>query len=76
MTVRPDRLATGIAGLDSILRGGLSWDGLAFIVGPPGAGKTILATQILFSAVRAGLPRLILTAFSEDHSKLLGHLRG
>jgi circadian clock protein KaiC len=66
---------TGVAGLDIILGGGLSRNALVFIVGPPGAGKTILATQILFAAVRAGSPALILTAFSEDHSKLLDHLR-
>jgi circadian clock protein KaiC len=75
MTEPPDRFATGVAGLDTILDGGLSRNALVFIVGPPGAGKTILATQILFSTVRAGLPGLILTAFSEDHSKLLEHLR-
>lgn len=75
MTMLPSRFATGVTGLDVVLRGGLSEHALVFIVGPPGAGKTILGTQVLFSAVRAGMPGLILTAFSEDHSKLLGHLR-
>jgi circadian clock protein KaiC len=75
MSEQPEIISTGIAGLDTILGGGLSRNALAFVVGPPGAGKTILATQIVFAAVRAGSPALILTAFSEDHSKLLGHLR-
>jgi circadian clock protein KaiC len=75
MTVPSERFATGVPGLDTVLDGGLSRNALVFIVGPPGAGKTILATQILFSAIRAGLPALVLTAFSEDHSKLLEHLR-
>lgn len=75
MRVPPEIAATGVAGLDTILGGGLSQNALVFIVGPPGAGKTILATQIVFAAVRAGSSALILTAFSEDHGKLLGHLR-
>lgn len=75
MTVPSELLPTGVAGLDMILGGGLSRDALVFIVAPPGAGKTILASQILFSAVRAGASGLLLSAFSEDHSKLLSHLR-
>lgn len=75
MSEQPEIITTGITGLDTVLGGGLSRNALAFIVGPPGAGKTILATQIVFAAVRAGSPALILTAFSEDHSKLLSHLR-
>jgi circadian clock protein KaiC len=75
MSEQPEIINTGVAGLDTILGGGLNRNALAFIVGPPGAGKTILATQIVFAAVRAGSSALILTAFSEDHSKLLGHLR-
>jgi len=75
MSLALERVSTGVAGLDMILCGGLGRNALVFIVGPPGAGKTILATQILFAAVRAGTPGIILTAFSEDHSKLLAHLR-
>jgi circadian clock protein KaiC len=46
------------------------------IIGAPGAGKTILGSQMIFSAVRAGLKALVLTAYSEGHEKLLAHLQG
>jgi circadian clock protein KaiC len=67
--------ATGVPGLDLLLTGGLSRNALVAIVGPSGAGKTVLACQILFQAVQQGSRGLILTAYSEDHGKLLAHLR-
>ncbi len=45
------------------------------VVGPSGAGKTVLASQILFHAVQRGERGLLLTAYAEDHTKLLAHLR-
>ena len=66
---------TGLPGLDLVLGGGLTPGSLVFLVGAPGAGKTILASQILFNAARQGTPTLILTAFSEGPVKLLAHLR-
>lgn len=68
-------LTTGVPGLDELLGGGLLPGTLAFIVGMPGAGKTILATQIIYQAVRTGKKAMILTAFSEGHVKLIEHLR-
>jgi circadian clock protein KaiC len=67
--------ATGIPGLDLLLDGGLTPNALVVVVGPTGAGKTILASQILFHAVQQETRALILTAYAEDHSKLLQHLR-
>lgn len=66
---------TGVPNLDLVLGGGLLRGSLAIVVGPPGCGKTTLATQIAFAAARAGRKVLILTAFSEPTSKLLTHLR-
>ncbi len=68
-------LATGVAGLDELLGGGVSQNALVFFVGAPGAGKTVLASQILFHAVQHGAPGLLLTTYSEGQTKLLGHLR-
>lgn len=68
-------LATGVPGLDVLLTGGLSRTAFVAIVGPPGAGKTVLVSQILFHAVHHGSRGLILTAYAEDHSTLLAHLR-
>lgn len=44
-----------------------------FIVGAPGAGKTVLGLQTAFCSARAGSPVLFLTTLSESHDKLLAH---
>jgi circadian clock protein KaiC len=64
-----------VPGLDRVLGGGLPRGALIFIVGAPGAGKTILATQTAFRTARAGRRVLFLTALSEPHNKLLEHMR-
>ena len=75
MTTPMEPWATGVPDLDLLLAGGLSRNALVVVVGPTGAGKTVLASQILFHAVRQEVPGLILTAYAEDHAKLLEHLR-
>jgi circadian clock protein KaiC len=70
------RISTAVPGLDPILDGGYTPNDLLFIIGAPGAGKTVLGSQMIFAAARAGLPTLILTTFSEGHVKLMEHLSG
>lgn len=67
---------TGVPGLDAVLGGTIEPGGLACIVGPPGAGKTVLASQLIFAAARQGVQTLIVTSFAETQAKLLRHLRG
>jgi circadian clock protein KaiC len=67
--------ATGILGLDTVLSGGLSRRALALIVGAPGAGKTVLASQILFNAARTGMKALVFTAYSEGIEQYIEHMR-
>lgn len=50
----PERIKTGIAGLDHILRGGLPEDMVYLIHGGPGTGKTTLGFQFLLEGVRHG----------------------
>jgi circadian clock protein KaiC len=69
-------VATGVPNLDAVLGGGFRRGAVAMIVGPPGAGKTILAEQIGFAFARREEPVLFLTAYSETHEKLLAHSRG
>ncbi len=75
MTESDARLSTGLPGLDAVLGGGLNRPTLVAIVGAPGAGKTILASQIIFHAARQGLQTLVLTAFSEGNDQYISHLR-
>ena len=46
--------ATGIAGLDDILGGGLARNHLYLIEGDPGTGKTTIAMQFLMEGTRRG----------------------
>ncbi len=69
------RLSTGIAGLDTVLGGGLFQHGIYMIEGPAGAGKTILSAQICFHHARAGKKILYVTLIAESHGKLINNLR-
>lgn len=48
------RAATGIAGLDHILRGGLARNRLHLLEGSPGTGKTTIALQFLLAGAQQG----------------------
>lgn len=55
------RAATGIAGLDQLLQGGLPANRMHLIEGVPGTGKTTLALQFLLEGRRLGEPGLYVT---------------
>jgi circadian clock protein KaiC len=65
---------TGIVGLDAVLGGGFNRPALALIVGAPGAGKTVLASHMLFNAARSGMKALIFTAYSEGNDQYISHM--
>ena len=69
VTIR--RLATGVPGLDAILGGGLPEFSFNLIVGPPGAGKTTLAHQIMFALATRERPALFFTVLGEPPLKML-----
>lgn len=62
--------ATGVAGLDEILGGGLTPRRLYSVEGVPGSGKTTLAMQFLMEGVRQQEPVLYVT-LSETKEELL-----
>ena len=75
MTVtHPQRVATGIAGFDAILEGGLLQGGVYILRGPPGVGKTILANQLCFHAAAAGGQVVYVTLLAEAHDRMMAHL--
>ena len=75
MTSPTSDLPTGVLRLDPLLGGGLSQGSLILLIGPPGAGKTVLGSQIIFAAVRGGMRALVITAYSEGNVKYLSHVR-
>jgi circadian clock protein KaiC len=54
------RVATGVAGLDSVLQGGLPEGHVYLVEGAPGTGKTTLGLQFLLAARDAGAKRGLL----------------
>jgi len=68
-----DRIASGVPGLDTVLKGGIPKGALFFVGGPPGSGKTLLSEQIAFHQAAQGASCLIVTALSEPHEKLMRH---
>lgn len=63
------RVATGTAGLDDILNGGLPSNHVYLLEGDPGTGKTTLAMQFLMEGVRAG-ERSMYVSLSETEREL------
>ncbi|HEX9983989.1 MAG TPA: ATPase domain-containing protein [Thermoanaerobaculia bacterium] len=60
-TTQDEFAATGIAGLDEVLHGGLPKHQMYFIQGDPGAGKTTLSFQFLLEGVRRGEKTMYVT---------------
>jgi circadian clock protein KaiC len=68
-----DRIATGCAGLDEILNGGIPANTITVVMGAPGTGKTILAEKIAFYNATEEHPALYLTTLSEPLEKFIFH---
>ncbi|HEX6557297.1 MAG TPA: ATPase domain-containing protein, partial [Ktedonobacteraceae bacterium] len=68
------RFKSGITGLDRILGGGLFIGGNYLVIGPPGAGKTILGNQLCFHHIATGGRAIYLSLLAETSSRLLAAL--
>lgn len=71
-----DRLPTGVPGLDEVTGGGLLRSGVYIFQGRPGAGKTILANQIVHRHAAEGGNVVYVTMLAESHARLLQHMEG
>ena len=69
------RVITGIPGLDAITGGGFLQSGVYILQGAPGAGKTILANQIVHRHAAAGGHVVYVTMLAESHGRLLQHMQ-
>ena len=71
----PERLPTGIPGLDTVLRGGFLKAGIYIVRGDPGTGKTILGNQFCFVHAAAGHHAVYVTLLAETHDRMLQHMQ-
>ena len=69
-----NRVKTGIPKLDEILDGGLPEGSTTVISGGPGAGKTILAAQYLYSGAVEHGEKGVYVSFSESSGNLITYL--
>jgi circadian clock protein KaiC len=70
-----ERLSTGIAGLDEMVATGWLRGTTTILVGPSGAGKTVMGMHFLREGVRCGEPSLLVT-FEENPvqlARVMGH---
>jgi len=65
------RISTGVAGLDTILKGGLTPNRLYLLEGTPGTGKTTFGLRFLLSGAESGARGLYIT-LSETAEELRG----
>jgi len=56
-----DRVATGVAGLDALLRGGLPRTSATMVEGGTGTGKTLIGLHFLLEGARRGEPGILFT---------------
>lgn len=68
-TVSRERAATGVAGLDEMLHGGLLRGTSTLIAGDPGVGKTVTALHFLLNGAVQGEPGAYIS-FQEDPNQL------
>ncbi len=68
-------LPSGVPGLDTVLGGGLPEYSFNLIAGGPGAGKSTLAQQIVFSRASLEAPALYFTVLGEPPLKMLRHVQ-
>lgn len=64
-----DTVSMGVAGLDTVLMGGLTPHRLYLLQGVPGSGKTTMATQFLMDGAARG-ERVLFIALSETEQEL------
>src|SRR3984957_6651498 len=65
----PNRIQTGITGLDDVLGGGLPQGHLYLVEGDPGTGKTTLGLQFLLAGIKEG-ESVIYVTLSESKREL------
>src|SRR5260370_39551775 len=68
------RVPTGVAGLDTILHGGLIQGSVYLVTGQPGAGKTIFGNQVSYAHARSGAKVVYCTLLAETHGRMVANI--
>jgi circadian clock protein KaiC len=63
-----DRVPTGVEGLDELISGGLPRGRVVLILGGPGSGKTILASQFLYKGITKYNENAVFVSLDETQS--------
>lgn len=71
---KSDIISTGIAGLDKMLKGGITENSQVLIAGAPGTGKSTMAFQTLYSCAKKGIPSAFV-AFDERPQNVLKNIK-
>ena len=69
----PEKLATGISGLDTITMGGIPKNRATLVAGSAGSAKTVFAAQFLVEGIKAGQNGVFVT-FEEPPRKIRSNL--
>lgn len=70
----PERVKTGILGLDAVLQGGLLRGASCLVLGEPGTGKTTLGNQLAYHVAANDGVAIFVTVVAEAHDRMLMHL--
>lgn len=59
------RVSTGISGLDELIDGGFAAGRVLLVVGGPGSGKTVFATQFLVNGALSSPEKVLCVSLEE-----------
>ena len=66
----PERVSTGVAGVDELMHGGVFRGSCTLLTGPSGAGKTLIGTHFAAEGLARG-ERVLLMAYEETREQVL-----
>jgi KaiC/GvpD/RAD55 family RecA-like ATPase len=70
-----DSVPTGVPGLDELISGGFPRGRIVLVIGGPGTGKTILASQFLYSGISEHQENGILVSLDESKNHFLSEMK-
>ncbi len=68
------KIASGINGLDALLKGGLPEGRVVLVLGEPGTGKTVLTAQFLYHGATRANEKTIMVGMNEPKTRYLAEM--